>query len=364
MTTPDRAAFPAGCVTRYTTDDFDDMARRMPAWGHECHKVQAGNFQGRLRVAHTTRLQSSEQYFSRGMAMSGHLPPDCWSFVLPLEGRAHGHMRGTSIPADTLCALRAGEDMDWIFTGPLRWMIVSVDAARVGAFIRTHKRDFLEPWMSEGQLALISGGTARLAALWRELDRRVMDRPELLADPDPALRVEDAYLEAIMTSAAQDIPRPRISQRTRIARSARDYLRRQRHHPVGIDELCDAVGVPERTLHLAFRESYGMPPRKYMKLLRLNSARHALLQADAPITVSQVAMDWGFLHLGRFAVDYHALFGQPPSETLACRANRARPAQTITDDRAPYTGRSNAFTQGGAPSHPNTLTTRESIGLV
>lgn len=66
-----------------------------------------------------------------------------------------------------------------------------------------------------------------------------------------------------------------------------------------------------------------MPPKQYMKQQRLNGARHALLQAGTTTTVSQIAMDWGFLHLGRFAVDYHAQFGETPSETLLRRRQAA-----------------------------------------
>jgi AraC family transcriptional regulator, ethanolamine operon transcriptional activator len=32
--------------------------------------------------------------------------------------------------------------------------------------------------------------------------------------------------------------------------------------------------------------------------------------------VKKIALDSGFWHLGHFAKDYHALFGENPSETL------------------------------------------------
>lgn len=120
-----------------------------------------------------------------------------------------------------------------------------------------------------------------------------------------------------MTTA--QIRQQRLPRRIHIAHAAHDYLHMQSHRPVSMAELCTAVGAPERTLHLAFHETYGMPPKQYMKLQRLNGAHHALLQAGTMNTVSQIAMDWGFLHLGRFAIDYRDLFGETPSETLMRR---------------------------------------------
>jgi len=49
--------------------------------------------------------------------------------------------------------------------------------------------------------------------------------------------------------------------------------------------------------------------------LRLTQARRALLSAERG-TVTQIAMRFGFLELGRFAVDYRSTFGERPSETL------------------------------------------------
>jgi AraC-like DNA-binding protein len=42
-----------------------------------------------------------------------------------------------------------------------------------------------------------------------------------------------------------------------------------------------------------------------------------LLAADGrTTTVSEIALKWGFYHMGRFAIRYKALFGESPSQTL------------------------------------------------
>jgi AraC-like DNA-binding protein len=61
-----------------------------------------------------------------------------------------------------------------------------------------------------------------------------------------------------------------------------------------------------------------MGPKHYLLLRRMNLARRALRQS-APDTasVTEIATRYGFWQLGRFAVEYHSLFGEAPSTTLA-----------------------------------------------
>jgi AraC-like DNA-binding protein len=59
---------------------------------------------------------------------------------------------------------------------------------------------------------------------------------------------------------------------------------------------------------------------RYMRNARLGRVREALLRSDAAGTVTEIAMMWGFRHLGRFSVEYKRHFGESPSETHARRA--------------------------------------------
>ena len=60
-----------------------------------------------------------------------------------------------------------------------------------------------------------------------------------------------------------------------------------------------------------------MSPICYLWLRRMTLARTALLRADASTTITAVALNFGFVQLGRFAVSYRSLFGESPRATLA-----------------------------------------------
>lgn len=83
-------------------------------------------------------------------------------------------------------------------------------------------------------------------------------------------------------------------------------------------DICAALNVSERTLQYAFREYIGLSPVAYLRICRLNRIRAELAATDPQsTTITQEAMRFGFLHLGRFAGDYKRMFGESPSATLA-----------------------------------------------
>ncbi len=98
-----------------------------------------------------------------------------------------------------------------------------------------------------------------------------------------------------------------------------------------IPALCEAFTISERTLRKAFHRVYGLPPYRCLKMLRLVQARHALLSRDRGlVTVTQIAMYFGFVELGRFSVEYRRMFGERPSQTL-CRSHQSRGETLIRD---------------------------------
>jgi AraC-like DNA-binding protein len=90
------------------------------------------------------------------------------------------------------------------------------------------------------------------------------------------------------------------------------------NEPLHISALCLALAVSERTLRKAFHAIHGLPPCRRLRILRLSSARRALLDADCEMTtVTEIATHYGFVELGRFSVEYRKLFGESPSRTLS-----------------------------------------------
>ena len=91
-----------------------------------------------------------------------------------------------------------------------------------------------------------------------------------------------------------------------------------------VASLADALGVSERVFRKAFKRTHNLSPCRHLRILRLTWARRALAEARYEFaTVTEIATSFGFLELGRFAVEYRNAFGESPSATLR-RAKRGR----------------------------------------
>jgi len=123
--------------------------------------------------------------------------------------------------------------------------------------------------------------------------------------------------------AAGNPPRlGRLSARNRwrCVRAVRAYVEVHLGEALGLETLCRISKVSERTLTTAFREVTGLSPLQFIKARRLDAAQSALVRARrTDISIKSVALDLGFWHLGYFARDYRAQFGESPSQTLARR---------------------------------------------
>lgn len=88
--------------------------------------------------------------------------------------------------------------------------------------------------------------------------------------------------------------------------------------PITIADLAAAARVTPRALQAAFRRHLGYPPMAHLRRVRLDRAHRDLRNADPTRgdTVAAIAHRWGWASMSRFATDYRATYGNPPSHTL------------------------------------------------
>jgi AraC-like DNA-binding protein len=102
-----------------------------------------------------------------------------------------------------------------------------------------------------------------------------------------------------------------------------DFIEAHVHLPMTLLDIARAAGVPGRTLLEHFKSHRSISPMRYLRQARLARVRAALMRADNDESITQIAMSWGFCHLGRFAGEYRELYGETPSQTY--RRGRTAP---------------------------------------
>lgn len=129
------------------------------------------------------------------------------------------------------------------------------------------------------------------------------------------------YLPPDRPASELESPR-RGNGRLRVVQQAEAVIQASPAAPHTVESLARAVRVSVRSLGRAFQCQRGHGPIEALRRERLLRVRQDLLVASADERVTDIAMRWGFVHLGRFSRVYATHFGELPSETR--RRARAR----------------------------------------
>jgi AraC-like DNA-binding protein len=105
-------------------------------------------------------------------------------------------------------------------------------------------------------------------------------------------------------------------------RRAEELMRSKAESPLTLEEIAQAAGCSSRALQAAFRAFRGTSPMSSLRRIRLELAHQAIMRSDASISVAEVAARYGFSNPGRFASQYHRLFGEYPSRIASLRPLR------------------------------------------
>lgn len=170
--------------------------------------------------------------------------------------------------------------------------------------------------------------TADYSAIWQHALQLLGSAPGMRL-PQMARLSLNQFLNSLLLhghphnfSAALSRP-PEPLPRALVAR-AEEYIRAHSDQPLSVADIALATGVSIRSLQAGFRDAGTESPMKRVRQIRLEQARDQLLGADG--TVTEVALQFGFLLLGRFGGQHKTAFGELPAATLA-RARRVRSAR-------------------------------------
>lgn len=231
---------------------------------------------------------------------------------------------GTEVAADTLVFYSPGATQYQRSSGPTSWASMSLTADDLhDAYRLIYDRPVNIP--SEARYLTPSADRLqRLRSLHRTAVSLASSSPHMLANHEVVKSLEhDLTLGMVACIAPGDDKRfNRAWYRHRqIMGRFSQWLETHGDQPAHLLKVCADLGVPARTLTLCCQEYLGMSPIRYLWLRRMRLARTALLTAEPSTTITAVALNFGFVQLGRFAVSYRSLFGESPSDTLARSAD-------------------------------------------
>ena len=141
---------------------------------------------------------------------------------------------------------------------------------------------------------------------------------------EPVPRVQEHYAQIIASKMVglmkTNVIRTCLGSQAATFEGLADYIARHLKQDINSEALARQARMSLRSLYGLFERHAGTTPKNYIRQQRLERIRACLSDPACNIrNVTEVALDYGFLHLGRFSDCYRKQFGELPSETLKRR---------------------------------------------
>lgn len=299
--------------------DGSEQERGLSGWVQRYAQSEPGQYRGTIERLELPGLTISRERVERAVEQSTAPPEGRMIFCQSLAPAGPWRFNAQHCAAGLTGFIRGGEEHLAVLPAGAEVLIVEADAALVA-------RDLAENparLVVEGAfLALPEASEIRLLAEWFTL---------LLASPGGfSAVVPDLILynlgklwgrarheaEGIGGASRGDY---------RIFRRAEALMNAGGLEAPTVTALAAALDLPVPSLRAAFLNTVGIGPVEWLRRHRLDGARRDLREGAGGQGVTEVAMKWGFLHLGRFSSSYAQQFGEPPSATLRRARDRGAP---------------------------------------
>jgi AraC-like DNA-binding protein len=142
---------------------------------------------------------------------------------------------------------------------------------------------------------------------------------------DNLLPVERHYAQIIarkvLTCLATNLDFQSIDSHKPSLQRVMNHIEMNLKEEISAQALANLANMSLRSLYLLFDQQVGVTPRRYIVRRKLERIRAALLDPDYRVrNVTELAMDYGLTHLGRFSAEYKEQFAELPSQTLKRRS--------------------------------------------
>jgi AraC family ethanolamine operon transcriptional activator len=302
-------------------DDFDDYCVNAQNWDLDYRQVDSGPFAGELLMAGNRTALLTRAKLGRKMIQKGATPRGMITIGILADPGISLYWRNINISGDLLFVFPENGELDSISHDDFDVFAISITEEKLNqscnslelpdirtlinndeAFLcNSYKMAQLRVWLSSTSHNLVSmAGSGLSTAYMQHIEQELADK-----------------LISVFAERHQPVRRKSIRKRDIALLTAKNYIDESDVGTLTVPELCKVAAVSQRTLEYAFRERYGLTPKNYLQLHRLNNVRRQLRMADPKnCQVTEIARQHGFWHMGAFGADYKNMFAELPSETL------------------------------------------------
>lgn len=301
---------------RVSSHDVDHYNAQPGQWDVQAFQLAKGSFESHIRAATFPGIVVYDNRWGCPSLIEGESPPEwCMLGVSLVPERDKLLWCGKHIDKGLLACTAPGQEISFTLGNQAHDIVLLVDPDLLQRVVGERVFEHI----TQARFLSLAGAEEYLGNYSLHLLASIEFRPQLLQRPAIAARLRSGLLRVVEECFYRQFPEGDDVQMK--SRESAVYLARQHVWAVGGTasawDMAQAAGVSQKTLETAFKQVLGVTPGQYLRLIKLNMARHKLAAAYRDsLSVTDVTMSLGFTNPGRFSVAYRELFGESPSHTL------------------------------------------------
>ncbi|MCJ8294544.1 MAG: helix-turn-helix domain-containing protein [Colwellia sp.] len=303
-----------------STSDIDELAQFQVNKNRRYTQLQAGKLQGHYVEVNLGEVQVFREELNAGTLIEAAPANNFVPFGAVLTNDDFNFC-GKKREQNTIIQATGGF-WDVSFKDSLNYVVAAFNRQSFSRDIELLTgKEIPQEWLVSKTSLTNPLALARYATGVNNIINIVQKRPEILAKENALRMIAESILRLVfnvLKIATPDIEvQAKQSNRCLGVRRVIDYLHVYSDDVPTIADLCKIAKLSERNLQYGFKEYLGVTPIRYLRLVRLNGVRRDLLISHPRKNrIVDIALNWGFIELGRFAGEYRQLFQELPSTTL------------------------------------------------
>jgi len=320
------------------TLNSDDHAKSMFGWNQLCDQLTPGSFRGNVVEMWFKGIQIFRATANRSVCQSGLFWKGYRVIGIPVEMSGSALLSKQKVGLNNIFTFHSEQDFSLTTPEEFDGIAVVIPEAALEHLMVSDGMHGIHRLIPD-TLNVLQPCPDKLSEL-RKCLTSVLDpsnfQPELLRYPQVQQSMHESIIghvmETLRSAHSPPTSSPSFKTHSYLVNEAISITLANASEPPTIEALCCQLKVSQRMLHYSFIETVGLAPLQYLRSRRLNGVRRAICTAahsqcntsECPIAIADIAEQWGFTHLSRFASDYRSLFGELPSATLKNSLNIKR----------------------------------------
>ncbi|GAB3197590.1 hypothetical protein GCM10027062_09580 [Nocardioides hungaricus] len=312
--------------------DTDDRARALDVTRQllgECQvtpaRTELDDFHCRLHAVQLLDVSMTYLDYAAATSIKVAESADCYTVHMTSAGHGTAHIGGQEHHLTPFFAL---------VISPRTTYTLSMDRDSPQNIIRIEReaverqlsrllgRQLREPLVFDAVGDLTTDEAARWHGALQIFSNEVMSPRSLIQQGIGAAPLEEMVISTLLLVQENNYShalksRPTTSGKPAVTRSI-EFIELHLAEPITLNDIARYAQMSPRSIQAGFREDLGTTPITFIRDRRLDAVRRDLLSAmpREGVTVTDVAVRWGFNHLGSFSGIYRDRFGESPSATL------------------------------------------------